>query len=149
GLCSQLSQRVSPGAYSGANISAKRTIASRVRCLHLLLHRFGVACTGRFHNVRLSQEVNLMTEYLKQFLKNSVRRLIGVPELRSRLVEIQKHLDDPTNWGRVLREVVSANQGMQQILSRSYRASRHPQLPLVNLNDIEFRCFSQNGEDGI
>jgi hypothetical protein len=90
-----------------------------------------------------------MTEYLKQFLKNSIRRLIGVPELRSRLEEIQKHLDDPTNWGRVLREVVSANQGMQQILSRSYRASRHPQLPLVNLNDIEFRCFSQNGEDGI
>jgi hypothetical protein len=91
----------------------------------------------------------MMTEYLKRFLKSSVRRLIGVPDLRSRLEEIQKCLDDPTNWGRVLREVVSANQGVQQILSRSYRASLHPQLPLADLNDIEFRCFSQNGEDGI
>jgi hypothetical protein len=90
-----------------------------------------------------------MTAYLKRFLKDSIRRLIGVPDLRCRLEEIQNRLDDPTNWGRVLREVVSANQGVQQMLSRSYRASLHPQLPLANLNDIEFRCFSQNGEDGI
>ncbi|HEY7157441.1 MAG TPA: hypothetical protein VH575_26035 [Gemmataceae bacterium] len=90
-----------------------------------------------------------VTKRLKRFIKDSVQRMIGITEVQERLENLQKGLSDPTSWSRILNDVACANQAVQQQLSRSYRTSLHPQVPLPSLLDAEFRCFSQNGEDGI
>jgi hypothetical protein len=91
----------------------------------------------------------MVKAYLKRFLRSSVHRLLGVTELQKRLEDLQKGLGEPANWARMLNEVACANQGVQLLLSRSYRASLRPESLLPGLNETEFRCFSQTGEDGI
>jgi hypothetical protein len=93
-----------------------------------------------------------MKQAIKRLLQKSVHKLTGVAELRQRLEDLQRRLEEvlePANWGRVLHEVASANQGVQQLLSRSYRDGLRRNLPLPELAETELRCFSQNGEDGI
>ena len=91
----------------------------------------------------------MVRAYLKRFLRSSVHRLLGVTELQKRLEDLQKGLGEPANWGRMLNEVACANQGVQLLLSRSYRESLRPEPRLPHLTETEFRCFSQTGEDGI
>jgi hypothetical protein len=94
----------------------------------------------------------MLKQVVKRLLRNSVHKLTGVAELRQRLEDLQRRLDEvlqPAHWGRVLHEVAGANRGVQQLLSRSYRDSQGRNLPRPDLAETELRCFSQNGEDGI
>lgn len=90
-----------------------------------------------------------MKDHLKRLVRGSLHRLLGVSDLRRRLEELQQRLDDPSAWGRLPHEIASANRGVQQLLSHSHRDALQRGLPLPGLHDAEFRCFSQNGEDGI
>jgi hypothetical protein len=90
-----------------------------------------------------------VTKYLNRFIKDSIHRMLGVAELRERLEDLQKVIGDPTCWSRVHNEVACTNQAVQHLLSRSYCTSLHTQIHLPDMTGAEFRCFSQNGEDGI
>jgi hypothetical protein len=46
-------------------------------------------------------------------------------------------------------EVTAIDKGMQLLLALKYRELLHQGAPLPPFADVEFRCFSQNGEDGI
>jgi hypothetical protein len=46
-------------------------------------------------------------------------------------------------------EVTAIDKGMQLLLALKYRELLHQRVPLPPFGDVEFRCFSQNGEDGI
>jgi hypothetical protein len=91
----------------------------------------------------------MMREYFRRLVRGSVQRLLGVADLRRRLEDLREHLDDPAGWGRLANEIASANRGVQQLLAHRYRDNLRRGLPLPGLSDTEFRCFSQNGEDGI
>jgi hypothetical protein len=93
-----------------------------------------------------------MKRFLRAILRNTLHRVTGVSDLRSRVNDLHLRLDealDYPRWGRTLNEVAAISQGVQRLLSRDYRASLHNGLPLPDLGEAEFRCFSQNGEDGI
>ncbi len=47
------------------------------------------------------------------------------------------------------RDLTAVNQGVQRLLALKYKEMLHHRLPLPSLDDVELRCFSQNGEDGI
>jgi hypothetical protein len=90
-----------------------------------------------------------MKRFFKQLVRNSLQRLIGVADLRDRLTYLQKRLEEtlePAQWGRVLNEVACSSRAVQHLLCHAYRGAAAGQLPL---SETEFRCFSQNGEDGI
>jgi hypothetical protein len=73
--------------------------------------------------------------------------------LRQQLASIQQCLDaiylDPTIQRRKHNEMTSANQVVQLLLCDKYKELLRKHLALPELADTEFRCFSQNGEDGI
>lgn len=46
-------------------------------------------------------------------------------------------------------EITSVDKGMQILLSLKYREMRHLGMELPRFDEVEFRTFSQNGEDGI
>jgi hypothetical protein len=48
-----------------------------------------------------------------------------------------------------LDEITAISKGMQLLLTLKYRELLHQRIPLPRFDDVEFRCFSQNGEDGI
>jgi Methyltransferase domain len=56
---------------------------------------------------------------------------------------------DPNTRRKTLGEITVANQAAQLLLRQKYRELLYNKLPLPELEDTEFRCFSQNGEDGI
>src|SRR5262249_18631075 len=45
--------------------------------------------------------------------------------------------------------LAGADKGTQTLLSLLYQNALRGRLPLPHFQDVEFRCFSQNGEDGI
>jgi hypothetical protein len=49
----------------------------------------------------------------------------------------------------MLNETAATSQAVQLLLAQKYRELLHNHLPLPELADTEFRCFSQSGEDGI
>jgi hypothetical protein len=46
-------------------------------------------------------------------------------------------------------QIAAASQGVQRLLSLQYRSLARDPSALPSLRDVELRCFSQNGEDGI
>jgi len=50
---------------------------------------------------------------------------------------------------RQTHQLAAADKGTQILLSLQYQELVHRELPLPRFGDVEFRCFSQNGEDGI
>jgi hypothetical protein len=93
-----------------------------------------------------------MKRFFKRLVRNSLQRLIGVADLRERLDYLQKRLEDtlePAHWGRVLNEVACSSRAVQHLLCHTYRGAASGHLPALPLSETEFRCFSQNGEDGI
>lgn len=48
-----------------------------------------------------------------------------------------------------MNESTATSQAVQLLLHQKYRELLNNHLPLPELTDTEFRCFSQNGEDGI
>src|SRR6476646_5195509 len=50
---------------------------------------------------------------------------------------------------RLFREAAGAAQAMQVLLRLQYQQMRTGAVPLPQFADVEFRCYSQNGEDGI
>lgn len=46
-------------------------------------------------------------------------------------------------------EIGSVGKGMQLLLALKYQEMRHASVPLPRFADVEFRAYSQNGEDGI
>jgi hypothetical protein len=55
----------------------------------------------------------------------------------------------PDVVNELLQNGSGAAQAVQVLLHMQYRQLRHLSLPLPKLSDVEFRCYSQNGEDGI
>ena len=80
-----------------------------------------------------------------------LRQQVG--ELQHQLVRLQQGLDashfDHNNGRRMLNETAATSQAVQLLLAQKYRELLHNHLPLPELADTEFRCFSQSGEDGI
>jgi hypothetical protein len=92
-----------------------------------------------------------MRQLLKRFLRATWHKFTGVSDLRHRLEELQRRLDDalgPAKLGRVFNEVACLSQAAQKLLAQQYRDAAH-RGALADLTDTEFRSFSQNGEDGI
>jgi hypothetical protein len=73
--------------------------------------------------------------------------------LPQHLVNMERRLAaadlDRTVRRRELAETTASSQGIQLLLRLRYRELLAGRLPLPELADTEFRCFSQNGEDGI
>jgi len=106
-----------------------------------------------------------MNRRLKELLKTAVRRVTsssGVPQqlaaLEQRLASIQQQadalsarLDFPYLFSlrKMVNETTSASQGIQVLLALYYKELASRGLPLPQLYSTEFRCFSQNGEDGL
>ncbi len=69
-------------------------------------------------------------------------------DLQQQIAELQKRLD-ATPLRKTVNEVTATNQVVQLLLCHKYRDLVLNHLPLPELWQTEFRCFSQNGEDGI
>ncbi len=54
-----------------------------------------------------------------------------------------------TKTSQKLEEITSVNKGVQILLALKYQELRHQKLRLPKFEEVEFRAFSQNGEDGI
>ena len=89
-----------------------------------------------------------------------IRDLLGLTELQQQVTDLQHQLIflqngfqassfDHSGPRRLLNESSATSQAVQMLLHREYRALLNNRLPLPELTDTEFRCFSQNGEDGI
>ena len=103
-----------------------------------------------------------MKRDLKEVLKSAVQRgarILGLQQLTSlqqQLAPVQQQLTSlqqqlaisPSLW-KTFNEVTGASQGVQILLSLRYQEFACRGLPLPELSNTEFRCFSQNGEDGL
>lgn len=106
-----------------------------------------------------------MQRRLSEFLKKAVQRLAwssGIPQQLVRVEQqlaslqqqadfLQQKLDFPHLFSlrKMANETTSVNQGLQVLLSLNYKELASRGLPLPELCNTEFRCFSQNGEDGL
>jgi hypothetical protein len=120
-----------------------------------------------------------MKRRLREFLKTVVQRLAwssGLPQqlvrLEQQLASVQpqlasiqqqlasvqqqadsvhQRLDFPHLFSlrKIVNETTSASQGLQVLLSLHYKELASRGVPLPELCSTEFRCFSQNGEDGL
>ncbi len=76
-----------------------------------------------------------MKKFLKQLLKQWLQaignKLLGISTLKK------------------IDEITSVNKGVQILLSLKYQELLREKAPMPKFEDIEFRAFSQNGEDGI
>jgi hypothetical protein len=79
-------------------------------------------------------------------LSTDLRQQVG--DLHQELLRLQQYVDHNTGR-RMLNEITSTSQAVQLLLCQKYRELPHTHLPSPELADTEFRCFSQNGEDGI
>jgi len=74
-------------------------------------------------------------------------------DLQLQLVHLQEGLlanqFDHSSRRRILNETAAISQSVQLLLRQKYRDLLDNHLALPELTDTEFRCFSQNGEDGI
>jgi hypothetical protein len=97
-------------------------------------------------------------------LRSTLARILGdlpaltelrqqVGDLQRQLIQLQQVLDarlfDHGNRRRLLNETTATSQAVQLLLRQTYRELVDNHLALPELTDTEFRCFSQNGEDGI
>jgi hypothetical protein len=91
-------------------------------------------------------------------IRSSLARILGelpaltelrqqVADLQHQLVRLQQDLD--ANRRRILNETTATSQAVQLLLRQKYTELTENHLALPELTDTEFRCFSQNGEDGI
>ena len=89
-----------------------------------------------------------------------IRDLLGLTELQQQVTDLQHQLIslqngfqassfDHSGPRRLLNESSATSQAVQMLLHREYRVLLNNRLPPPELTDTEFRCFSQNGEDGI
>lgn len=105
-----------------------------------------------------------MKSAFKQRIRSTLAGIIGdlpgltelrqqVGDVQRQLVGLQQRFDashfDYNNRRRILNETTATSQAIQLLLHQKYRELLHNHLPLPELTDTEFRCFSQNGEDGI
>jgi hypothetical protein len=112
----------------------------------------------------LQQHIFGLQQRLDAIYLDAIRRLSGVhpalTDLRQQVTDLQQHifglqqrLDaiylDPNTRRRTLNETTGTNQAVQLLLHHKYRELLYNHFPLPELADTEFRCFSQNGEDGI
>src|SRR4030095_4319284 len=76
-----------------------------------------------------------------------------VGDLQLQLVHLQEGLlanqFDHSSRRRILNQTTATSQAVQLRLRQKYRELLDNHLALPELTDTEFRCFSQNGEDGI
>ncbi|MGA9351781.1 MAG: hypothetical protein WBW48_23680, partial [Anaerolineae bacterium] len=77
---------------------------------------------------------------MKQLTKRMIRRLLQV---------VDNNLPMSEKVGRIERKTDYIEKGTQMLLSLKYREFLHNGVPLPSFEDVEFRAFSQNGEDGI
>jgi hypothetical protein len=105
-----------------------------------------------------------MKQVLKRFIKGGLRKLGNntvdygriVREVKASLAadyervtkNLDHHYERVSHHLRVL-EAGRVDQGVQNLLALRYRDLLHHRLPLPRFDDVEFRAFSQNGEDGI
>jgi hypothetical protein len=98
---------------------------------------------------RLLGDLPAFTEPRQQFVE--LRQQVG--DLQLQLVHLQEGLlanqFDHSSRRRILNETAATSQAVQPLLHQKYRELLNNHLPLPELTDTEFRCFSQNGEDGI
>lgn len=78
---------------------------------------------------------------MKDFLKRSGLRL-------SRPIDQLLYYLNFFNWKK-LDQIGAVNKQTQILLGLKYREFKHWNLPLPTLEEVEFRSFSQHGEDGI
>jgi hypothetical protein len=92
-----------------------------------------------------------MKQYVKRIIRKSISKLVGtedLPNLLERLKQLTETFD-ALNSRMLMDGVVSANQGVQQLLSHTHRRQAPGQDSLSRLLDSGFRCFSQSDEDGL
>lgn len=87
---------------------------------------------------------------IKQWIKRSLRRLLA-PTICEILADAR--LTPSETEARILRKQVdetsAVDKGVQVSLSMQYKELLRNKRPLPSLDEVEFRAFSQNGEDGI
>jgi hypothetical protein len=105
---------------------------------------------------RLLGDLPVFTELGQQV--GDLRHQVGdlrhqVGDLQLQLVHLQEGLlanqFDHSSRRRILNETTATSQAVQLLLRQKYRELLDNHLALPGLTDTEFRCFSQNGEDGI
>ena len=74
---------------------------------------------------------SLLKQLVKKWLQAIGEKLLGISTLKK------------------IDEITSVNKGIQILLSLKYQELLRQNAPLPKLEDIEFRAFAQNGEDGI
>lgn len=109
-------------------------------------------------------EQNSIKSRFKRKLRSTLQKILGdlpvfaelqqqLGDLQRQLVQLQQVLDarlfDHNDRRSLLNETTATSQAVQLLLRQKYRELLHNHLPLPELGDTEFRCFSQNGEDGI
>jgi hypothetical protein len=94
-----------------------------------------------------------MKQMLKRFIKGGLRKLGNSAVDYERIIrEVHRHV--AADFERLSSQVRvqqsgGVDQGVQNLLALRYKEMLHHRLPLPRLADVEFRAFSQNGEDGI
>lgn len=78
-----------------------------------------------------------------------MQRVAGTSGLQQQLASVQQQLASVQPLRKTLNEITGASQGVQILLSLHYQELACRGLPLPELSNTEFRCFSQNGEDGL
>ena len=84
----------------------------------------------------------------------ALRSTLGVNGLAAGMREIKSEMADVATVVREVRdsahvELENGEQLMQVLLRQHYRAFADHSRPQPDFADVEFRCHSQNGEDGI
>jgi hypothetical protein len=85
-----------------------------------------------------------MFTFLGRLLRSGANRLVrasGFPQ------DVRRLLDD--EFRRLRDETAGTSQAVQVLLSLRYQELARREAPLPDPAAVEFRCFSQNGEDGL
>ena len=78
-----------------------------------------------------------------RMIASHIRGVLGINELKSELLGVRSTLNRPDGG------YSAADRVSQLILLNQYRDLVYSGKPLPSFQDVEFRLFSQNGEDGI
>lgn len=92
-----------------------------------------------------------MKTYLKRAIRKWVSKIVGTEDLPLLLenLKLMSESFDPLNARRLLNELASTSQGVQQLLHYTYRQLQAQRKLPEQISDAGFRCFSQNDEDGL
>ena len=80
-----------------------------------------------------------LARLLKQSIRKAIEKGLSLIVNSDILIDDRKKID----------EITAVDKGMQILLSLKYRELLYREIPLPTFEDVEFRAFSQNGEDGI